>query len=105
LPESDQAQYTAGTVVTLTATPDAGYVFSGWSGDLSGSASPATITIDANKTVTATFTPIPYTLGTNVVGSGSIARNPDQATYIYGTVVTLTATPAAAGRSAAGRAI
>ncbi len=47
--------YDAGTVVTLTATPDAGWTFSGWSGDISGMDNPATITMDANKTVTATF--------------------------------------------------
>jgi len=50
--------YDNGTVVTLTATPNAGYQFSGWSGDLTGSANPATITMNANKNVTATFTPI-----------------------------------------------
>ena len=32
----DAAAYTFGTVVTLTATPAAGYVLIGWSGDLSG---------------------------------------------------------------------
>ena len=47
--------YDSGTVVTLTATPGSGYVFSGWSGDLSGNTNPATITMNANKTVTATF--------------------------------------------------
>ncbi len=47
--------YNAGTVVTLTATPAQGFLFSGWSGNLSGSANPATITMNANKTVTATF--------------------------------------------------
>lgn len=39
----------------LTATPDAGWVFSGWSGDCSGSSS-CTLTVDANKNITATFT-------------------------------------------------
>jgi pectate lyase len=48
--------YNAGTVVTLTASPSAGYVFNGWSGALSGSTNPATITMDANKAITATFT-------------------------------------------------
>ncbi len=52
------ASYSAGTVVTLTANPAAGFRFSGWSGDLTGSASPTTITMSANRTVTATFTPI-----------------------------------------------
>lgn len=48
--------YAYGTVVTLTATPAAGYTFSGWSGDLSfPPTNPPTITMDATKTVTATF--------------------------------------------------
>ncbi len=47
--------YNDGTVVTLTATPDAGYVFTGWSGDLSGTANPEDITMGADKNVTANF--------------------------------------------------
>jgi len=42
-------------VVTLTATADAGSVFTGWSGDLTGSVNPETITMSANRAVTATF--------------------------------------------------
>ncbi|MGH7492996.1 MAG: InlB B-repeat-containing protein [bacterium] len=49
--------YAAGTMVTLTANPASGFQFSGWSGDLSGSTNPATITMDADKNVTATFAP------------------------------------------------
>jgi uncharacterized repeat protein (TIGR02543 family) len=48
--------YTYGTVVTLNATADPGWNFTGWSGDLIGYANPATITMDRNKVVTATFT-------------------------------------------------
>ncbi|MGH7599012.1 MAG: InlB B-repeat-containing protein, partial [bacterium] len=51
--------YEVGTAVELTATPDAGFQFSGWSGDLTGSTNPATLTMNANKNVTATFTAIP----------------------------------------------
>jgi uncharacterized repeat protein (TIGR02543 family) len=47
--------YDAGTVVQLTATPDPGWIFTGWSGALSGTANPASLTMDANKSVTATF--------------------------------------------------
>ena len=36
--------------------PDFGWAFSGWSGDLTGSANPATINFNADKTITATFT-------------------------------------------------
>ena len=48
--------YPAGTTVTLTANPAAGdYAFDHWSGDLSGNANPAAITMDADKSVTAHF--------------------------------------------------
>jgi hypothetical protein len=47
--------YNENTVVTLTAVPDAGCNFMGWSGDLTSSTNPETITMDADKTVTATF--------------------------------------------------
>ncbi|MFC1857925.1 MopE-related protein, partial [Thermodesulfobacteriota bacterium] len=43
------------TVVTLTASPDPGWVFDSWSGGLTGSTSPDTVTVDANMIVTATF--------------------------------------------------
>ena len=90
--------YDDGTVVTLTATPDAGFEFSGWSGDLSGSTNPATITMDANKTVTATFTEIPsvqYNLTAGLIGLGTIEFDPAGGVYNEGTVVTVTAVPAA----------
>ena len=46
--------YTAGTVVTMTATPDSGWRFDGWSGDASGTAA-FPLLMDGNKAVTATF--------------------------------------------------
>jgi uncharacterized repeat protein (TIGR02543 family) len=52
----DQALYNSGTQVQLTAEPFSGWVFSGWSGNLTGTTNPASITVDSNKTVTATFT-------------------------------------------------
>lgn len=47
--------YDAGTSLTITATPDPGYQFDNWSGDLSGSTNPITFTINSNMTVTANF--------------------------------------------------
>lgn len=47
--------YEDGTEVTVTAVPDEGYEFTEWTGDLSGSDNPATITIDGDKSVTAVF--------------------------------------------------
>ncbi|MEQ8905684.1 polysaccharide lyase family 7 protein [Ekhidna sp.] len=84
--------YAENTVVSLTATPSSGYQFDGWSGDLSGRQNPVSITMDADKSVEASFIPI-YTLTTSVVGDGSITLSPSGGTYEEGTVVTLTAIP------------
>lgn len=48
------ASLDAGTLVTLTATPDASAVFVGWSGDCAGE-TPCTLTMDAAKNVSAAF--------------------------------------------------
>ncbi|RQW04500.1 T9SS C-terminal target domain-containing protein [candidate division KSB1 bacterium] len=47
--------YESGSTVTLTAVPDSGWEFVEWSGDLTGANNPASITVDAAKTITATF--------------------------------------------------
>jgi len=47
--------YTAGTTVTLTATPDTDSVFSGWSGDCSGTDPAVTVIVDGEKSCIATF--------------------------------------------------
>jgi len=48
-----QASFEAGTVVTLTATPDSGSHFSRWSGD--ADCSDGVVTLNANKSCTAVF--------------------------------------------------
>ncbi len=48
-------QYTEGTTVQLTATPNTGYLFSSWSGDVSESTNSVSITMTANTSVTANF--------------------------------------------------
>jgi len=52
---SCSAIYSAGTVVTLTASSPSTVFFAGWSGACSGINPTCTVTIDAAKTVTATF--------------------------------------------------
>ncbi|TMQ68720.1 MAG: T9SS type A sorting domain-containing protein, partial [Candidatus Eisenbacteria bacterium] len=49
------AQYSAGSSVQLTAVPGQGSVFVEWFGDADGSANPINLTMDADKTATATF--------------------------------------------------
>jgi sugar lactone lactonase YvrE len=48
----------AGAAVTLTATPDDGFVLAGWEGDCQGS-NPCRLTMDAPKGTKATFVPAP----------------------------------------------
>lgn len=47
--------YEEGSIVTLTATPNTGWVFSKWEGDETGVSNPITVTMDANKAITAVF--------------------------------------------------
>jgi hypothetical protein len=49
--------YNSGTSVSLAGSPNTGYGFSSWSGDLSGSASPQSVSMTAPVAVTANFTP------------------------------------------------
>jgi subtilisin family serine protease len=47
--------YTYGTLVALTPTNGAHSLFGGWSGDCSGSSVPCSVTMDAERTVLASF--------------------------------------------------
>ncbi len=92
----NQASYNSGTSVILTATPAAGQQFTGWSGSVTSTSNPLTLTMDADKSVTATFAPVSqYNLTVSTSGNGTVSKNPDQVSYSSGTSVTLTATPAA----------
>jgi uncharacterized repeat protein (TIGR02543 family) len=53
--DPDKNNYNDGESINLTATPDAGWTFDGWSGDLSGSTNPAVLIMDDDKNVTVTF--------------------------------------------------
>ena len=50
------ATYASGSTVSLTAAPAAGFTFAGWSGDATGTANPLSVTMNANKSIMATFT-------------------------------------------------
>jgi uncharacterized repeat protein (TIGR02543 family) len=47
--------FASGSVVTLTATPGAGQPWIGWAGACAGTSPTCTLTMDANKSVTANF--------------------------------------------------
>jgi hypothetical protein len=87
----DQATYIHGSTVQLTATANAGCLFTSWSGDATGAINPLTVTMDANKNITANFTQT-FTLNVTAV-NGTVVKNPALGPYNNGTTVTLTATP------------
>ena len=97
------AQFADGTSVTLIATAAAGSNFGGWSGCDSVSGNQCTISLTANRTVTATFTaaPVQRTLTLEKNGTGTVTSSPAgincgntcSAPFADGTLVTLTATP------------
>ncbi len=93
-PEPFGGVYYPGTTLTLTPQPAAGYKFESWGGDLSGTSQPATITMTADKNVTANFVPIPTYILTTSAENGSLTLNPPSGTYEEGTVVTVAVTPA-----------
>jgi uncharacterized repeat protein (TIGR02543 family) len=72
--------------------PAAGWSFSDWSGDLTGSDNPKSITITGNMSVTATFTELSVvTLTINSSTGGMITASP-AGPYHLNDIVTLTAT-------------
>ena len=87
---SNGGEYQEGTQVTLTATPDEGFEFSGWS-DGSTEAT-RVITASEDLTLTASFTEliISYTLTVTSGEGGSVSSEGGE--YNEGTEVTLTAT-------------
>jgi hypothetical protein len=93
----NKTTYTHGEQVTLTAASAPGWSFNGWSGALTGSTNPAVLTMTGNATVSASFSPIPYTIEVTAVGTGTVTLNPTKSIYNYGDIVTLTATPGASG--------
>ncbi len=85
------------STVTLSATPDNTHMFIGWSGDCTG-AGTCTVTMDADKSVTATFG---SALTVNKVGNGTVTSTPAgidcgptcAVAFPVSTSVQLTATP------------
>ncbi|MEM2130664.1 MAG: InlB B-repeat-containing protein, partial [Candidatus Bathyarchaeia archaeon] len=89
----NKAKYNTGETVQLIPSAATGWQFSHWTGDITGSANPGTITMDSDKTVTAVFTQKGYSLQITINGEGTVTKNPDKALYNLNDRVTLSATP------------
>lgn len=100
--DPEVATYKEGKEVTLTAKKNFGYKFKEWqdaSGTVVSTDAETTITMDADKTMTAVFEEIPvYTVTTKVandaereLGSVTLSPNDHNGKYEAGTVITATA--------------
>ncbi|MBV9881284.1 MAG: hypothetical protein JO180_12345 [Gemmatirosa sp.] len=99
------APFAAGASVTLTAAPNAGSAFGGWSGACTGTAATCTVAMGQAQNVTATFSQVVSTVALTVAtagaGTGTVTSSPAGITcpgtcttnVAAGTVVTLTAAP------------
>ncbi|MTW23166.1 InlB B-repeat-containing protein [Allochromatium palmeri] len=96
--------FESGTIVTLSATPDIGYQFDGWSGACSGTQE-CTVSMEQNQTVLAQFSataqPKVYTLNVTKTGLGTVTSSPAgidcgfdcSESYAEGTTVQLSPLP------------
>ncbi len=94
------SEYSPGTLVTVVATADPGYAWESWTGTDDDSTSATFVTMNGDRTVTATFRENCYALTTVVDGGGGwIGVSPDSTggcpagRYSPGTLVTVVATP------------
>ncbi|HKZ62828.1 MAG TPA: fibronectin type III domain-containing protein [Thermoplasmata archaeon] len=98
------AEFPAGSLVDLVATPDAGWRFDRWGGDCSGTGAACVVQMDRMRFVFANFTKSQYGLSVWVVGNGTVTSDSPGIDCRYasgtcfvefpaGSVVNLTATP------------
>lgn len=91
--DPDKTAYGHGQVVTLQASPANGWVFDGWGGDLAGTEPTTTVEMLSDKSITAEFTQLHYTVTATAQGAGHVDVTPAKDYYLYGEIVTLTPVP------------
>ena len=89
--------FAAGERCMLTAEPDEGFLFDGWSGDCVSKDKTICVTFDKNILISASFSRIPpenrYCLSANYQGEGSVILNPSKSDYSGGEIVEINAVP------------
>jgi hypothetical protein len=106
-PVSCASHYPTGTTVTVIALPAANSDFTSWSGECDAvvSGNRCEVTLDADKTVEAAFTlkSLALNVAKSGTGTGTVSSEPSgidcgatcSHAYVYGTTVTMTASPGA----------
>ena len=90
-------QYESGDVATVTATPNAEYVFEKWTGGATGTSNSVSVTMTGNKSVVANFIKKQYPLIIEIEGEGTVTETVIKqglaTDYNSGTIIELTAVP------------
>lgn len=91
----NSGQFEEGHVLEIKAAAKSGYVFSQWTGALTGNENPVSLTVDDHKKITAEFVKREYGLAIEISGAGAVNVNPDtnSGTYAAGVPVQLNAIP------------
>jgi len=95
-----QSTYAKDDYIKITAIPDPGFTFSGWTGTVTSTSNPLLLTVSKNEWLIPVFTAVAappvtptYTVKIDTVIGGNATIFPEQTTYLYGTNVKITANP------------
>jgi uncharacterized repeat protein (TIGR02543 family) len=97
---SGSGTFDHGTTAPISATPDQGYYFSGWSGQgiAISSASSTTVSMTENRTISASFTPLTFAISLAVSPDGTGQVN-GTGNYQFGEDAALSASATSTGHS------
>lgn len=94
----DEGEYEENSEIEIQASPNEHWEFAEWEGDFTGEENPFTLTMDEDKSITASFIPKMYQLTLETEGEGTVNEEviSQKASneYSYGDDVELTAEPA-----------
>ena len=90
--------YKENAKLSITATSDSTYVFSGWSGSVTSNDNPLILTMDSDKNLKATFVKDLRLLVLNISGNGLVEKRVDgnlvnDSLFAVGQAIELTAVP------------
>jgi uncharacterized repeat protein (TIGR02543 family) len=91
--EPIQDNYNFGDIITISAEPNSGWSFAGWSGDAEGMENPLMVNIKADTNIIANFIQGGYSLDVNLSpdAQGSVNIAPLQSVYEFNDQIKLTA--------------
>ena len=92
-----EGTYPDGTKISLLGTPSPEYIFKEWTGGVTGTTNPISVTMSSNKNITGVFEKRMYPLSLTIEGQGTVTEelisSKPTGDYPSGSVVKLTGVP------------